>query len=165
MLQPTKQRLRLYVGTVVAPAGQIRLEVKNPKTMQRYHCEFIVVRGAAVSLIGAKTSLSMGLLYQLLKEAGPGIVGPQALTTLFNRSISLGQVPDEWKHAIVFPIYKGGRKERCSPTNYRPISLTSCVARTMEKLLHCQVLEYLQIGRRMGSCMNTKRDSYPTTRR
>ena len=85
---------------------------------------------------------SDGILYQLLKEAGPGIVGP--LTTLFNRSISLGQVPDEWKHAIVSPIYKGGRKDRRNPTNYRPISLTSCVAQTMEKLLHCQVLEYLQ---------------------
>ena len=41
-------------------------------------------------------------------------------------------------------LYKGGRKDRRSPTNFRPISLTSCVARTMEKLLHCQVLEYLQ---------------------
>ena len=77
-----------------------------------------------------------------MKEAGPGIVEP--LTTLFNRSISLGQVPDEWKHAIVSPIYKGGRNDRRNPTNYRPISLTSCVARTMEKPLHCQVLEYLQ---------------------
>ena len=46
----------------MAPAGQIRLEVTNPKTMQRYNCEFIVVSGAAVSLIGAKTSLAMGLL-------------------------------------------------------------------------------------------------------
>ena len=68
----------------------------------------------------------------------------RALTTLFNMSISLGQVPDEWKYAIVSPICKGGRKDRHSPTNYRPISLTSCVAQTMEKLLHCQVLEYLQ---------------------
>ena len=62
MLQPTRQRLRLYDGTVVAPVGQIRLEVTNPKTKQRYNCEFIVVSGAAVSLVGAKTSLAMGLL-------------------------------------------------------------------------------------------------------
>ena len=44
----------------------------------------------------------------------------------------------------VSPIYKGGHKDRRNPTNYRPVSLTSCVARTMEKLLHCQVLKYLQ---------------------
>ena len=47
---------------------------------------------------------SDGISYQPLKEAGPGIVGP--LTTLFNRSISLGQAPDEWKHAIVSPSTK-----------------------------------------------------------
>ena len=38
------------------------------------------------------------------------IVGP--LSTLFNRSSSLGQVPDEWKHGMVSPIYKGVRKDR-----------------------------------------------------
>ena len=112
---------------------------------------FVWGRGSIVRLkqnAGIWRQLSTGsdgihtTFVQLLKEAGPGIVGP--LTTLFNRSISLGQVLDEWKHAIVSPICKGGRKDKRSPTNYRPISLTSCVAWTMEKLLHCQVLEYLQ---------------------
>ena len=78
----------------------------------------------------------------LLKEAGPGIVGP--LTTLFNKSLNLQQVPLEWKNAVVIPIYKGGRKDRQNPTSYRPISLTSCVARLMEKLLNTQILRYLQ---------------------
>ena len=41
------------------------------------------------------------------------------------------------------PIFKGGRKARQDPTNYRPISLTSCVARTMEKLVNNQMLAYL----------------------
>ena len=40
--------------------------------------------------------------------------------------------------------YKGGRKDRQNPTSYRPISLTSCVARLMEKLLNTQILKYLQ---------------------
>ena len=83
MLQPTKQRLRLYDGTVVAPAGQIRLEVTNPKTMQRYNCEFIVVSGAAVSLIGAKTSLAMGLLkieYQNIANADASVNENPVLT-------------------------------------------------------------------------------------
>ena len=79
--------------------------------------------------------------YRLLKEAGPGVVGP--LTTLFNLSLHSNRVPDEWKEAIVCPIFKGGRKARQDPTNYRPISLTSCVARTMEKLVNNQMLAYL----------------------
>ena len=46
---------------------------------------------------------------------------------------------------IVCPIFKGGRKARQDPTNYRPISLTSCVARTMEKLVNNQMLAYLRL--------------------
>ena len=76
-----------------------------------------------------------------LKEAGPGVVGP--LTTLFNLSLHNNRVPDEWKEATVCPIFKGGRKAKQDPTNYRQISFTSCVARTMEKLVNNQMLAYL----------------------
>ena len=37
--------------------------------------------------------------YRLLKEAGPGVIGP--LTTFFNLSLHSSRVPDEWKEAIV----------------------------------------------------------------
>ena len=47
---------------------------------------------------------------RLMKEAGPALVGP--LVTLFNRSLLLRQVPDDWKKAIVIPIFKGGRKKQ-----------------------------------------------------
>ena len=69
-------------------------------------------------------------------------MGP--LTTLFNLSLKRHEVPNEWKHSVVCPIFKGGRKDRRVPTNYRPISLTSCVARLMEKIINVQVLDYLQ---------------------
>ena len=100
------------------------------------------VSRALRSLPAKRSSGSDEIPYQLLKEAGPGIVGP--LTTLFNKSLNLQQVPLEWKNAVVIPIYKGGRKDRQNPTSYRPISLTSCVARLMEKLLNTQILRYLQ---------------------
>ena len=41
------------------------------------------------------------------------------------------------------PIFKGGHRQRAEPSNYRPISLTSCVARLMEKILNGQVLSNL----------------------
>ena len=47
-----------------------------------------------------------GISYRLLKEAGRGLIDP--LTNLFNRSVTLGQVPDEWKSPIVSPVFKGG---------------------------------------------------------
>ena len=46
--------------------------------------------------------------YRLSKEAGPGVVGP--LTTLFNISLCKRQVPEEWKRAVVLPIFKGGNR-------------------------------------------------------
>ena len=99
------------------------------------------VRKIIKSLPNKASSGSDEISYRLLKEAGPGVVGP--LTTLFNLSLHSNRVPDEWKEAIVCPIFKGGRKARQDPTNYRPISLTSCVARTMEKLVNNQMLAYL----------------------
>ena len=80
--------------------------------------------------------------YRLMKEAGPALVGP--LVTLFNRSLLLRQVPDEWKKAIVIPIFKGGRKDRQEPRSYWPISLTSCVARTMEKIVKAKILNFFE---------------------
>ena len=72
--------------------------------------------------------------HRLLKEAGPSVVGP--LTAPFNCSLKLRQGPEELKKAVIIPVFEGGHKDRRVSTNYRPISLTSCVARTMEKLLN-----------------------------
>ncbi len=82
-----------------------------------------------------------GISYRLLREAGPGVVMP--LVDLFNKSIALGSVPAEWRSAVVTPIFKGGRKDRRLPANYRPIALTSCVARVLEKLINKKLLKYL----------------------
>ena len=44
---------------------------------------------------------------------------------------------------MVIPLFKGGRKDRRLPVNYRLISLTSCVARVLEKIVNKRLLEYL----------------------
>ena len=62
MINPTTQRLRLYDGTLVTPVGQICTRTENPNTGQMYDCDFIVVKDASTSLIGARTSLAMGLI-------------------------------------------------------------------------------------------------------
>ena len=64
------------------------------------------------------------------------------LVSLFNASLRLRQVPGEWRKAIIKPIFKGGKKDRRDPSSYGPVSLTSCVARTMEKLLNARIFEY-----------------------
>ena len=43
--------------------------------------------------------------------------------------------PKAWKHAVVIPIAKPG-KDPSNPNNYRPISLTSCLCKLLEKMVN-----------------------------
>ena len=63
------------------------------------------------------------------------------LCKLSNLSLSKGKVPDIWKEAIVVPIFKKGLKN--NPNNFRPISLTSAICRTLEKILQNKIIHHL----------------------
>ena len=42
---------------------------------------------------------------------------------------------DKWRIATIIPIPKPG-KDHSNPSNYRPISLTSCLCKTLEKMIN-----------------------------
>ena len=48
-------------------------------------------------------------------------------------TVNNGAVPRDWKTAVVVPIHKGG--DRSSAKNYRPVSLTSVVCKSMEYII------------------------------
>ena len=58
---------------------------------------------------------------RLLKDTARQIA--PSLTQIFNKSLCLGEIPDEWKLANIVPIHKKGDKSQVE--NYRPISLLS----------------------------------------
>jgi hypothetical protein len=74
-----------------------------------------------------------------LKNIIANIASP--LNELFNKCLSDGFVPDGWKIAHVIPIYKKGNAQL--PSNYRPVSLTSILCKVLERLVRCQMIEYL----------------------
>ena len=76
----------------------------------------------------------------LLKLAAP-IMAPQ-LAALFNLSIKQGKIPEKWQSATVTPIYKSG--DRNVPENYRPISITSCVLKLMERCIAEQLKQHIK---------------------
>ena len=56
-----------------------------------------------------------------------------SLTLIFNKIMECGKIPNEWKLASIFPIYKKDLKNAVD--NYRPVSLLSNVGKVFEKCL------------------------------
>lgn len=74
-----------------------------------------------------------GIIPAFLQE-GIDIIIPK-LIAIFRASISLGYIPKPWRKAKVVFIPKPGKKDQTNVKSYRPISLTSCLLKTLEKIL------------------------------
>ena len=61
-----------------------------------------------------------GLSARVLKECSSEIA--PILAFIYNESLALGTVPDDWRQANVAPVYKKG--EKYDTANYKPVSLT-----------------------------------------
>ena len=59
------------------------------------------------------------------------------LCLLFQKSLDLGMVPLLWKQANITPAHKSGCK--ITLTNYRGISLTSVLCKTMERIISSHI--------------------------
>ena len=70
-----------------------------------------------------------------------------ALTLAFNASLDQGRTPDDWKQAIINPIYKPGKKDRSNPENYRPISLTCITCKILEHIVHSNIMYHLDVNK------------------
>ena len=80
------------------------------------------------------------------------------LLSLFTASLRFAHIPPLWKVARVVAIPKPGR-DHASPKGYRPISLTSCLSKVLERIIaerltffleHGQLLPRSQYGFRKG---------------
>jgi len=63
------------------------------------------------------------------------------LSIIFHQLLSVAYVPDDWKKALITPVYKKGPQTDCS--NYRPISITCVTSKILERVICCQVREHL----------------------
>ena len=72
-----------------------------------------------------------GIPSVLLKKCKYSLADPLAI--IFYRIFSNGCIPDLLKTAFIIPIHKGG--SRASPINFRPVSLTSHLIKTLERIV------------------------------
>jgi hypothetical protein len=72
------------------------------------------------------------------------------LHAIFERSLESGYVPLDWRSAVVTPAFKGKGK-RSEPGGYRPISLTCCASRIMERIIKNFVTQHLNNNNLLSS--------------
>ena len=78
--------------------------------------------------------------HKMLKICPEKIAAP--LQIIFNKSLLQCKYPTSWKIAHVIAIFIKGDKSL--PSNYRPISLISCVGKIMERVIYKYVFNHLQ---------------------
>ena len=76
----------------------------------------------------------------MAKKCITGFIEP--LTYLINKSFSEGIFPTELKLARVVPILKEG--DPMLLTNYRPISILTFFSKIFEKLMYCNIFNFLE---------------------
>jgi hypothetical protein len=74
-----------------------------------------------------------GIFPALLQEGGEILI--PYLIRIFRACLATGYVPASWSQAKVVFIPKPGRISYCGPRDFKPISLTSFLLKTMERLV------------------------------
>ena len=84
------------------------------------------------------------------------------LLDIFNNIWTNKQFPDSWRKATIIPIPKPG-KDHSNPSNYRPIALTSCLCKLMEKLVSKRLIWYLETNNKLSKSQSGFRKNRSTT--
>ena len=65
----------------------------------------------------------------------------QILQMIFQRSLDTGELPADWKKALITPVFK--KASRSDPANYRPVSLTCICCKLLEHIVNRHILNHL----------------------
>ena len=115
-------------------------QIQVPKKMPRPEIEEETVIKYLKSLKIDKSPGMDELHPRLLKEIAESIAKP--LCIIFNQSVNSKSVPIDWKNAMISAIFKKGNKSVAK--NYRPVSLTSVVCKTLEKILRQHITDHMK---------------------
>nr|XP_054757211.1 cylicin-1-like [Lytechinus pictus] len=88
------------------------------------------------------------------KASGPDMIPARLLKELaleltpifvhfYQASLNQGTIPEDWKKGNIVPVFKKG--DRSLPENYRPVSLTSIVCKTLEHIVCSSFMKHLDL--------------------
>ena len=98
--------------------------------------------------------------YQILKHIPDTSL--ETLLNIFNYIWTTGKFPDDWQYATIIPIPKPG-KDPAEPNNYRPIPLTSCLCKTLERMINKRLTWFLESDNHISRFQSGFRSDRSTT--
>ncbi|GBN79631.1 RNA-directed DNA polymerase from mobile element jockey [Araneus ventricosus] len=69
-----------------------------------------------------------------------------ALLNFYNRIWQEQYFPTQWQQAIIIPLLKPGKDPK-NPSNYRPIALTCCLCKLLERMINRRLMYYLEANK------------------
>ena len=66
---------------------------------------------------------------------------------LLNKTLQVGEIPRRLKRSLIIPIHKSGSQG--DPSNFRPISLTSHLIKTIERVIRVKLVNFLELGNKL----------------
>jgi ribonuclease HI/exonuclease III len=96
--------------------------------------------------------------YELIKHLGRK--AKELLLAIYNRCWAGEEIPSKWLTAIIKPLLKEGKDQK-KTISYRPVSLTACLGKILEKMVADRLMHVLesrrllndnQAGFRQGRC-------------
>ena len=88
-----------------------------------------------------------GILNEILSHLPS--VSAKLLLDIFNKLWEEGSFPNSWREAVVIPIPKPG-KNHTDPSAYRPIALTNCICKLMEKMVNKRLVWWLEKNNKLS---------------
>ncbi|GBN76467.1 putative RNA-directed DNA polymerase from transposon BS [Araneus ventricosus] len=84
------------------------------------------------------------ITYSMIKHLTPE--SQNALLHFYNRIWQEQYFPTLWQQAIIIPLLKPGKDPK-NPSNYRPIALTCCLCKLLERMINRRLVYYLETNK------------------
>jgi hypothetical protein len=81
-----------------------------------------------------------GLSARTIKQVRKEVSKP--LAHIFNLTFTTGIIPEQIKTSLVTPVFKSNEENKFE--NYRPISVLTCFAKLLEKLMYKRLIKYVE---------------------
>lgn len=108
-------------------------------TLDTFSCNTRDVVKVIMKLKNSSSPGPDGITSGFLRNVLAHIASP--LCKVFNKSLSEGILPEDWKIAYIIPLFKKGDPQQT--TQYRPVSLTSIICKVLERIIRIQLLDYM----------------------